>query len=213
MKYHRYTPEQLAFVREHLHLTKAELAAAFTARFSLVRTAGQLKSLCGNHKISTGRSGRFEKGNVPHNAGKKGCNGFSSTRFKKGARPHNWLPVGSERISKDGYVEVKIAEPHVWKGKHVILWERANGPVPKGCAIIFGDRDSRNFAPANLIRVSRRELLYLNRKGLIQPDTDLTQAGVNVAKVAVTIFERKKKRGSKGAFGNQLNKEVNHAAD
>ncbi len=31
--------------------------------------------------------------------------------FAKGNVPPNHRPVGSERISKDGYIEVKVAEP------------------------------------------------------------------------------------------------------
>ncbi|EMM6737362.1 HNH endonuclease, partial [Pseudomonas aeruginosa] len=44
----------------------------------------------------------------------------SATRFKKGQKPHTWLPVGSTRISADGYLQRKISDtgypPRDWKG-------------------------------------------------------------------------------------------------
>ncbi|WP_236084544.1 hypothetical protein [Pseudomonas aeruginosa] len=49
---------------------------------------------------------RFKKGNTPWNCGMKGlpARGRSSeTQFKKGQKPHTWLPVGSTRVSADGY--------------------------------------------------------------------------------------------------------------
>jgi hypothetical protein len=192
MKHHVCNQEQRAFILDNLQLTAKDLASLFTQRFGISRTDKHIKGFLANNKIKTGKTGRFKKGNVPYNTGTKGLKKGSSTSFRHGNRPHNWKPVGSERVSKDGYIEVKIAEPHKWKAKHVLIWERGNGPVPKGCAIIFGDRDTRNFSPGNLIKVTRSELLFLNRKRLLQRDADLTRAAVNVAKVAVKIYERVK---------------------
>ncbi|MCS8378253.1 HNH endonuclease, partial [Pseudomonas aeruginosa] len=60
----------------------------------------------------------------------------SATRFKKGQKPHTWLPVGSTRISADGYLQRKISDtgypPRDWKGIHILLWEEHFGPIPTG---------------------------------------------------------------------------------
>ncbi len=56
---------------------------------------------------------RFKKGNTPWNCGMKGlpARGRSSeTQFKKGQKPHTWLPVGSTRVSADGYLQRKISD-------------------------------------------------------------------------------------------------------
>lgn len=90
-------------------------------------------------------------------------NGASSTTWRKGNRPHNHRPIGSERLSKDGYIEVKTAEPRTWTAKSRVIWERENGPLPDGYAVIFLDGNARNFEPSNLYAVKRRELLQLNR--------------------------------------------------
>lgn len=58
-----------------------------------------------------GSATRFKKGNTPWNCGMKGlpARGRSSeTQFKKGQKPHTWLPVGSTRVSADGYLQRKI---------------------------------------------------------------------------------------------------------
>lgn len=60
-----------------------------------------------------GSATRFKKGNTPWNCGMKGlpARGRSSeTQFKKGQKTHTWLPVGSTRVSADGYLQRKISD-------------------------------------------------------------------------------------------------------
>lgn len=61
-------------------------------------------------------------------------------------------------------------------------------------AIIFADRNKENFEKDNLVKVNRKELLYLNKSGLIFEDKDLTKSGVVVSKMEIAIDERKKDR-------------------
>lgn len=58
-----------------------------------------------------------------------------ATRFKKGHVPKNHKPVGYERITRDGYIEVKTAEPNVFELKHRLVWIEHNGEIP--LVIIF----------------------------------------------------------------------------
>lgn len=103
------------------------------------------------------------------------------------------MPVGSERVNSDGYVDIKISDPNKWKGKHILIWEKENGPVPKGHCVIFGDGNNRNFDSNNLILVSRQQLIVLNKNNLIQSDADLTRTGVIIADLYQKINERKAK--------------------
>lgn len=112
--------------------------------------------------------GCFKPGLVPWN---KGTNfsppGSEHTRFQKGHKPATWLPIGSERVTKDGYLERKMTDtgypPRDWVAVSHIEWEKNNGrPVPKGHAVIFRDGDKRNFASANLELISRAELMRRN---------------------------------------------------
>lgn len=102
-------------------------------------------------------------------------------------------------MTTDGYPAVKIAEPNVWKLKHVLVWEAANGPVPEGHAIIFLDQDHTNTNLENLALVSRAELLELNRRELITSNAELTTTGILIARVNCKIskIKRAKKEATK----------------
>lgn len=192
---HKYTPEQVDYLVSNVpgH-GYGELIELFYERFKVQLSFNQIKSFIGNRKLNTGRTGRFPKGHTPFNKGKKGSGGWAPTQFKKGHKAHNWVPIGTERINCDGYVDVKVQDGKKqknWKGKHILIWEQHNGPVPKGHAVIFGDGDNRNFDLDNLILVSRKQLLVLNRKGLIANDADLTRTAVIIADLHSKINERK----------------------
>jgi len=110
---------------------------------------------------------QFKKGHIPANKGKNGAEylsdesrkRMSKTQFKKGGIPHNHKEVGWERVSKDGYIEVKVAEPRTFRSKHRIIWEEANGPVAKGYNIQFKDGNRLNCTIENLYIISRSEQL------------------------------------------------------
>lgn len=125
------------------------------------------------------RATQFKAGHDSWNKGLKGSTGTHEncrrTQFKKGAMAgaaqHNYVPVGSERISKDGYLERKVTDDHPvparrWMGVHRIVWEAANGSVPPGHAVAFlqGRRttEAEHITIDALELVSRRELMRRN---------------------------------------------------
>jgi len=157
-------------------------------------TLNQIKGAIKRYGLLTGFTGRYEKQHVPSNKGSGVCGkGCEKTWFKKEQEPINHREVGSERISVDGYLEVKISEPRKWRLKHQVVWEENNGPITKGYAVIFGDGNQLNLDIDNLILVSRSQLLTLNRNKLIQKDADLTRTGVIIADLYQKICERKNK--------------------
>ena len=90
---------------------------------------------------------RFKPGDRPWNAGTKG-QGLTGlhpntvrNHFGPGHRPATWLPVGSTRISHDGYLQRKLTDtgypPRDWVPVHRSVWEAAHGPVPAGHRIVF----------------------------------------------------------------------------
>jgi len=191
---YEYTVEQQKFITDHFKGRQvSELTEMFNKHFKLSLGLNQIRAYKKNHNLSSGLDFKFKKGQTPFNKGKKKYwVGGEETQFKKGNKPHNYLPVGSERINGDDYVDIKIADPNKWKGKHIIIWEEHNGPVPKGHAIIFGDGNNRNFEPNNLICVSRKQLLILNHNNLIQKDAELTRVGVTIADIKLKMGEIKK---------------------
>ena len=189
----RYTKEELDYIREiapgrHYH----EIVEMFNKKFERQIDAKKLKETLGNHGISTGLTGRFEKGHVPVNKGKKFPGTGNRTTFRKGNVPANKMNVGEDIITTDGYVKTKIAEPNLWEYKHKLIWAEAHGPIPEKHSVIFADGDKLNLSIDNLLLVSRAELLMLNRRRLISENSELTKTGLNVVKVMNKVYKIKK---------------------
>lgn len=195
MKPHKWTSEQKAFMTEFVpgHSHK-EITDAFNNKFNEDLKPGQIKSFIGNHNLDTGRNGRFEKGATPFNKGKKGIihPGSEKGWFKNGNLPHNHLEVGTEVINGDGYWQVKVAEPNVWKLKQRLVWEKANGPIPKGHVVVFADRDRANFDIDNLLLMSRQQFVRMNQNGLISANKEATKTGAIIADLIIKAASRAK---------------------
>ncbi len=166
----RFTPEQADFItKNYAGRSVADLTDLFNERFDDHKTKQQIKTFVHNRGIVSGRTGFFEKGNVPHNKGRKGwqAGGNSSkTRFKKGIRPHTWVPVGSERFSKEGIRQRKVTDTgpsrRDWKSVHSLLWEEHYGPVPKGHIVVFRNGDRADIRIDNLELITREENMRRN---------------------------------------------------
>ena len=195
---HKYTDEEKQFFVEFVfgHSYK-EIQQEFIIRFGWEIKLSQVRAYLKNHKLKTGRTGYFPKGNIPQNKGKKmppevyeKCKG---TMFKKGNIPKNHRPVGSERINRDGYVEIKIAEPNKWILKHRLVWQQAHGPIPKGQIIIFRDNDKTNVVLENLLLISQSENLIINRNDLSGTIDETKDTAVSLAKLVCVTNQKKKK--------------------
>ena len=179
-----------------------EIQELMKNKFNLEFTMNQIKGAICRYKLNTGFTGRFQKGDIPFNKDKSQKDYMSAesiektkkTRFKKGQSPINRRPVGSERITNDGYTEIKIAEPNVWKLKHLVVWEKENGPIPKGHALVFADGDKTNISLDNILLVTRHQLLVMNINKLIKNNSEVTKTGVLIAKVLIKANERRKDR-------------------
>ena len=172
----------------------AEIVELMNKKFDREFTVELVKNAIGRYKLNTGFNGRFKKGNVPANKGQKGvcAKGAEKGWFKKGQVSINHKPVGSERIDLDGYTLIKVAEPNKWKLKHRVIYEKAYGPIPPNMAVIFLDKNKRNFNINNLALVSREELAIINKNNFIKENAALSRAGVNVAKIKNKINKLKK---------------------
>lgn len=131
---------------------------------------------------------RYKKGQVPPNKGLRrpgwAPGRMAESQFKKGNRPHDWRPIGSTRLSKDGYLERKVSDtgysPRDWKGVHVTTWETINGPVPTGHAVVFKDGNKEHIDIDNLELISRADLMRRNTIHRLPPElkSAIMQAGV-----------------------------------
>lgn len=114
------------------------------------------------------RRGMFESGLVPWNKGKPHPTRGRAveTQFKKGRKPHTWVPIGHERVSRDGILERKVQDAthpkDNFRSVHSLIWEEHHGPIPEGHIVRFKDGNKRNFDLDNLELVTRAENMHRN---------------------------------------------------
>lgn len=127
---------------------------------------------------NVGAAHRFAPGHVPANKGLRrpgwSRGRMAETQFKPGNKPHTWKPVGSTRYSKDGYLQRKVSEtgypPRDWVGEHILMWQKAHGPVPPGFAVCFRDGNKTHRTLDNFELISRAELMRRNTIHNFPPD-------------------------------------------
>ncbi len=193
---HRYTDSEKAFMKAFIpgHTYK-EIQEVFIENFNWDITVGQIKGYMGNHKINSGTKGHFPKGHIPANKGKKGrcAAGCEKTWFPKGHIPKNHRPVGSERVTKDGYIEIKVAEPNKWMLKHRAIWEESRGKIAKGSVLIFVDGNKQNAVLDNLRLIERGTHVVMNHTGLCNYDGEFKDTAIAIATLERQTSARKKK--------------------
>lgn len=190
---HKWTNEEKEYLASIVKgSTYKEITKQMNDKFEYNFSEEQVKGMMYRNKLTTGTGGYFKKGSTPWNKGLKGYMGANKTSFKKGTIPPNQVPIGTESITKGGYIKVKVGEPNKWKLKQRYIYEQHYGEIPKDCNVIFADKNIRNFDINNLVLVSKAEMLILNNNKLIFEDKELTKVGVNIAKVIDKAKKRSK---------------------
>ena len=191
---HKWTKEEKEYLSE---ITPGrhykEILEMMNDKFEYQFTYRQVKSAIIRFNLKTGFNGRFEKGHVPAIKGTKGIMKPNKTSFKKGHVHWNKKPIGSERVSVDGYTEIKVADPDKWRLKHRVMYEKYHNVVlnPKEL-VIFADGDKSNMSKENLLLVDNNQLLILNQNGLINENRELTKTGLNIANIIIKLNELKR---------------------
>lgn len=181
MFYPSFNSENVAFMVGHSVRSTYQKARALG-----LKKSAELMSTESARRISQidhpAREHRFQKGLVPWNKGTKGVVGVHeacrATQFKPGERRgvavKLYQPIGTERVSKDGYLERKVNDDMPlqkrWRAVHLVVWEAANGLLPKGHAVTFKDGNKRNLALENLELVSRADLMRRNTRHNLPPE-------------------------------------------
>ncbi len=195
-----FTPDQVAWLHANASLPRDQAETAFKAAFpGSSITRAQIVSWRKNHNVTTGRTGRFEKGQVPPNKGRKGYSAPGSEKgwFKKGERSgvaaDQYKPIGTERVSKEGYLERKVNDDRPfqrrWRAVHLVGWEKVNGPLPAGHALKCLDGDKTNTDPSNWQVVPRAILPRLN--GRFGRGYDTAPAELKPTILAIAQLEHK----------------------
>ena len=191
----KWTDEVIQFMIENYKgKDNIELSELLNKKFNLNTTADRVSNVKANLKrrkgidLRTGiNRGCIKKGNVPYNKGKKMSkeqyNKCKNTMFKKGNVPANHRPIGSERITVDGFVEIKVAEPNRWKAKARVIYEKKFGKIPKDYVIIYLDGNKQNLQSNNLKAISRKENLIMNQNKLRYNNRETTETALTLAKL------------------------------
>lgn len=210
----KYTEEIVNYaINNYKEKTDTELALEMKNKFNLDfdrRKISNMKTrILRNYDINirTGiNGGRFEKGHISHNKDKKwneymskeGQLNSRKTTFKKGNKPANWVPIGTERIGKGGYIEIKLQDGKLnknWEGKHRHLYKKYYGEIPKNHIVIFADGNIRNFDKENLIVITKNENARLNQNKLRFDDAEITKSAINLTKLMIKTNEIVNKAG------------------
>lgn len=170
------SPSELAWLTEHYdHVSIADIRLRFNRRFKRDITREQMKAAIARNKLKSGRSGWFKKGSTPSNKGVKHPPGWSpgrmaETQFKPGHSQTVASPIGSERITRDGYIVHKydVINPHTgargyYMEKHRQLWIEAHGEIPAKHIVTFIDDDRSNCVIENLECIPRGEQVRRNK--------------------------------------------------
>jgi hypothetical protein len=167
-----YSAAELLWIKENREMPRKEAHALFCATFDRADVSlVNYNAICKRRRWATGRSGCFQRDQVPHNKGKKGwCPpGSKKGWFKSGTVPPNITPMWTERVGKDGYIEMKVPQPNPYTGhgtrymhKHRWNWEAVNGPLPHGMALKSLDGDRANTSAENWEAVPRALLPRLS---------------------------------------------------
>lgn len=199
----KYPQDMLDFVKNEIQGTSVkDMVTLINDRYGAgTITYLKLKAYLNNHKLHTGRDTRFKKGQEAHNKGKPFIAGGRSaeTQFKKGHKPHNYKPVGTIIYDKDGYKIIKVSDEGRQRDKWCFLhrhnWEKEHGEIPQGHIVIFLDGNKENCSLDNLALIDRKENIVMTRQRLRTSDAELTKTGLALAKLSLTVRER---RGSSG---------------
>ena len=168
----RYTQDQVKFILDNyldmpIKRIATHIKGSYTGVMGVLKRRGLTipKEIIERNK----KQSQFNKGIIPHNKGKKQVDFMSkeaiertkATRFQKGIVPHNTKYNGHERITKDGYIEVRIKQG-TYRLKHIHNWEKLNGKLPKGHCLWCLDGNIKNTNPNNWELITRRENLQRN---------------------------------------------------
>ena len=179
-KYYRWSKDEINYLRE---IAKGkyidEIASLMSIKFNYEFRKEQIKYAMNYNGIYSFTRGKGE----PWNKGAKVGNSHIV----------NIKDIGSEYTSKEGYIMVKVAQPNKWVAKHRYMYEQHYGKIKGSDVIIFLDGNKKNVSIDNLRCVTRQQSKYMNARGLVYDDAELTKVGIEVANLIIKTNEAKRK--------------------
>ncbi len=206
-----FTSEQIEFIKTHVKgRTSKELTAIVNNTFNTNYTPKQIKNFKSRHKLLSefGKEiGQFKAEHTPWNKGKtmspevKEKIRQTKTMFTKGHKPVTELPLGTERVNRDGLVKIKvnisdypdnIFKKNIydtgWIMKHHKVWiDYHKKSIPKSHKIIFIDQNKQNFDIKNLKLVSNSLMARLCQNHRLTKDYTLSHCGIMLEEIKMKL--------------------------
>ena len=200
---YRYTKEEKNWLNANIPgKTSKETVKAFRKKFGKEISPSQVSSYRKNNKIPCGVSGAFQKGHITHNKGKKVTDEerakwgekYKANLFKKGNIPFNKQEVGCV-IRKNGNEFIKVANPSKWMLRSRYVWQQHyNEILSSKDLIIHLDGDGFNNSIENLEKVTKQELLQINKSNAIKSNPELTKVAIAEVRLRMLIHEKGAKK-------------------
>lgn len=198
-----YTQDQKNWLKAFIPgKTTEETVEAYKKQFGEELTLQQVRSFRKNYRVRCGIDARFKKGQVSHNKGKKyteeekskWSEAYKASLFKKGRKPYNAYKVGQLRRKR--YQEyIKVAEPDQWMLYGRYVWQQYyNEKLTINDSILHLDGDCFNNSIENLAKVTRQEMIWINRNSVVKSDPELTKTALIEMRLRKMIFEKGEKR-------------------
>lgn len=151
-----YSDIELSWIKSNqAGISREALSKKFNDKFNRCISAQNIAGLCKRNRWANGRDTRIKRGSKSWNKGMTGYMGANKTSFKKGDIPFNHKPIGHERVTKDGYIMIKVAEPNKFRLKQLVVWEAHHGKLKDGYNLRFLDNDRTNCNIDNLMSIPR----------------------------------------------------------
>ena len=171
-----FTEEQLRFLSDHYeYMGNRELLELFNSTFNEHRTMHSIK-------------------NFGHS------NGVKVDKDVRQANRRKWLEQdGSKRKTRNtGDIRIEVGRPVMkddngnWKSAAKVVWEKNNGSVPAGYAVIVLDGDMFNVDLKNLACVPWAYLGLLQKHNLRSEHPEITKTGIKWCELK-TILDKYEK--------------------
>ena len=156
------TDEQKAFIEEYYpHHSVNDTTKAFNEKFGTDKKRHTMLNYARRHGLEVDKDIVTECKRYPHRKG-----GTSKNAERE---------IGSIRFDGQYWI---VKTDSGWKPCHRAVWEKHNGKVGKGNAVIFLDGDNTNWSIDNLAEVPITYLGMLEMNGLRSAHPAITQAGI-----------------------------------
>jgi len=194
-----YNDDQIEFLRKTYAKHDAmETCRRFNARYGTKTNWPALRTWMNKHGIFSRDDGKFHAEQKPWNTGTKGLTSANKRSYKPGMLPAKTRPVGYERKTTDGYIEVKVSEDWnpikkrygKWRRKNHIVWEQHHGPIPAGMVVSFRNGNRADCRVENLVLVSRSVMTALRHENFWRQPEEIKPALMTMTQLRMKVAEK-----------------------